>query len=86
MKIANAYEVLMDAEKREIYDKYGEEGLKQGQGGQQQGGQQFANMNFDDIFKNFFGGGGGGGGGRGGSGGHQQFQFNFGGDGGGGHQ
>lgn len=25
-----AYEVLMDAEKRKIYDKHGEDGLKEG--------------------------------------------------------
>ena len=34
VKIAEAYEVLSDDEKRKIYDQYGEEGLKQnGQGG-----------------------------------------------------
>ena len=38
-------------------------------------------MDFDDIFKNFFGGGGGGGSG---GGGRQQFHFDFGGNGGGG--
>jgi len=53
MKIANAYEVLMDKDKRAIYDRYGEEGLKESQ--QQQ--QQRSNMNFDDVFSNFFGGG-----------------------------
>ncbi|KAI8991107.1 hypothetical protein BDF20DRAFT_992495 [Mycotypha africana] len=54
MEIANAYEVLMDDEKRAIYDRYGEEGLKQGGGGR--GG---ANMFHDpfDIFSHFFGGG-----------------------------
>lgn len=36
---AAAYEVLTDGEKRKVYDKYGEEGLKQmGQGGGRGGG------------------------------------------------
>ncbi|MCO5599443.1 hypothetical protein L7F22_053547 [Adiantum nelumboides] len=51
-EINNAYEVLIDREKRNIYDQYGEEGLKQssGRGG---GGGNFA----QDIFRQFFGGG-----------------------------
>ncbi|GAM27286.1 hypothetical protein SAMD00019534_104610 [Acytostelium subglobosum LB1] len=55
-EITVAYEVLCDKEKRELYDKYGEEGLKEGAGG-------FG----EDIFSHFFGGGGnffGGGGQR----------------------
>jgi len=43
-----AYEVLADKEKRDIYDKYGEDGLKEGGGG---GG------GMDDIFSQMFGGG-----------------------------
>ncbi|KAG1176868.1 hypothetical protein G6F70_003081 [Rhizopus microsporus] len=54
MEIANAYEVLMDDEKRAIYDRYGEEGLKQNQGGG--GGNPFHDP--FDIFSHFFGGGG----------------------------
>lgn len=56
-EINNAYEVLTDREKREIYDRYGEEGLKQhaANGGGRGGG----GMNFQDIFSSFFGGGGG---------------------------
>lgn len=52
MEVGNAYEILSDAEKRKVYDKYGEEGLKrhQAQGGG--GGDPF------DIFSRFFGGGG----------------------------
>jgi len=47
-EINNAYEVLSDKEKRDIYDKHGEEGLKDG--GAHAGG---------DIFSQMFGGGGG---------------------------
>lgn len=32
-EIQQAYEVLSDREKRETYDRYGEEGLKEGGGG-----------------------------------------------------
>ncbi|KAG0947206.1 hypothetical protein G6F57_002118 [Rhizopus arrhizus] len=54
MELANAYEVLMDDEKRAIYDRYGEEGLKQNQNGG--GGNPFHDP--FDIFSHFFGGGG----------------------------
>lgn len=50
-KLSVAYEVLIDDEKRSIYDRYGEEGLK-GQFGQGFGG--FGDI-FDDIF-DIFGG------------------------------
>ncbi|KAK9067727.1 hypothetical protein SSX86_011838 [Deinandra increscens subsp. villosa] len=56
-EINNAYEVLSDSEKRGIYDRHGEEGLKQHAAGGGRGG----GMDFQDIFKSFFGGGGGGG-------------------------
>ncbi|KAJ6816594.1 dnaJ protein ERDJ3B-like [Iris pallida] len=55
-EINNAYEVLTDSEKRNIYDRYGEEGLKQHAAGGGGGG----GMNMQDIFSTFFGGGGGG--------------------------
>ncbi|XP_074563475.1 dnaJ protein ERDJ3B-like [Curcuma longa] len=51
-EISNAYEVLSDGEKRKIYDRYGEEGLKQ----HAAGGGRGSGMNFQDIFSSFFGG------------------------------
>ncbi|RRT66012.1 hypothetical protein B296_00021887 [Ensete ventricosum] len=59
-ELAQAYEVLSDPEKREIYDQYGEDALKEGMGGG--GGHDPF-----DIFSSFFGGGpfGGGGSSRG---------------------
>ncbi len=58
-----AYEVLMDSEKRTAYDQYGHAGVDPNMGG---GG--FAGGNFSDIFGDVFGDifGGGGGRGRGG--------------------
>ncbi|CZT17728.1 probable mitochondrial protein import protein MAS5 [Ramularia collo-cygni] len=60
-EISHAYETLSDAQKRQIYDQYGEEGLEQGGMGGGGGG-----MAAEDLFAQFFGGGGGGGGGFGG--------------------
>lgn len=63
---SEAYEVLSDAEKRSIYDRYGHEGIDQ-QGGMGGGGQGFGNFSdiFGDVFGDIFGGGGGrAGGGR----------------------
>ncbi|KAL2609576.1 hypothetical protein R1flu_028149 [Riccia fluitans] len=48
-ELAQAYEVLSDPEKRDIYDQYGEDALKEGMGG---GG---ASHNPFDIFESFFG-------------------------------
>nr|GMD50719.1 DnaJ protein homolog [Ipomoea batatas] len=60
-ELAQAYEVLSDPEKREIYDQYGEDALKEGMGG---GGGMHDPF---DIFQSFFGGNpfGGGGSSRG---------------------
>ena len=61
-EISHAYEVLNDPEKREIYDQYGEDALKEGMGGGGGGGHDPF-----DIFQSFFGGSpfGGGGSSRG---------------------
>lgn len=50
-ELAHAYEVLSDPEKREIYDQYGEDALKEGMGGG--GGGMHDPF---DIFSSFFGG------------------------------
>ena len=55
-EVQTAYETLSDPRKRDIYDKFGEKGVKRG-GGAAGGGM-------DDILSQFFGGGGDRGGGR----------------------
>lgn len=49
-----AYEVLMDEQKRATYDRFGHEGLKGMGGGSGFGGGNFSEF-FNDIFGNFFG-------------------------------
>eukprot|EP00439_Symbiodinium_sp_Y106_P038279 s1464_g4.t1 len=52
MEISHAYEVLSDPEKKQKYDRYGEDGLNEQQGGGGGGQDPF------EMFKAFFGGGG----------------------------
>lgn len=51
--IGEAYSVLSDSRKKQIYDQLGEEGLKGQASGFSGGGFSF--MNAEDIFKQFFG-------------------------------
>ena len=62
-EISNAADVLCDEQKRAIYDRYGEAGLKGGGPGGP-GGFGGEGANPFDIFESFFGGGGMGMGGR----------------------
>lgn len=66
-RLAEAYEVLSDSRKRQIYDQYGKDGLMQGGGGASGGPAGFSG-GMADLFGAFgggpfnpFGGGGGGG-------------------------
>jgi len=55
---SEAYDILRDPEKRQIYDQYGHEGIKgRGFGGPQ--GFEDIFSSFGDVFGDFFGGGGG---------------------------
>ncbi|KAF9575600.1 Type I HSP40 co-chaperone [Mortierella alpina] len=56
-EISHAYDILSDAQKRQVYDQYGEAGLS-GEGG---AGGGMGGLSPEDLFSHFFGGGGGGG-------------------------
>lgn len=59
--VSEAYEVLTDPQRREIYDRYGHEGLERTRGGGDGGGfgGGFADI-FGDVFADIFGGSRGG--------------------------
>ena len=78
-EIAEAYQVLSDRSKRQIYDRHGHDGLDPAAGRAGPGGFE-GFVSPEDLFASFFGGsgvfedlfGGGGGGGRGGRGGERR--------------
>lgn len=57
-ELGKAYETLMDDDKRALYDRYGEDGLKNA-GYNTSGPFDFGFGNLNDIFESFFGGFGG---------------------------
>ena len=59
-EIKEAYEVLSDPQKRQMYDQFGHAGVNQSMGGGQQGNPFDG---FESVFESFFGGGFGGAGG-----------------------
>lgn len=58
-ELNEAYQILSDAERREVYDRYGHAGVDQSYGANSTGFGDFGG--FGDIFDMFFGGGGRGG-------------------------
>ena len=62
-EIQEAYEVLTDGQKRQMYDQYGHAGVDPNRGGGGHGGADFGDI-FGDVFGDIFGGGRRGGGSR----------------------
>ena len=54
-EVSRAYEVLIDREKRAIYDQYGEDGLVNGIPGEDDSGGFPATVNAHETFERFFG-------------------------------
>jgi len=74
-EIQEAYEVLSDDQKRATYDQFGTADFNNAGGGRGGGGgDPFADVPFDDIFKQFFGDRAAGGGGAGGFHGFENVQ------------
>ena len=58
-EVSEAYEVLMDDQKKQLYDQYGFSGVQQQWGGEGFDWSRFTHFNdIEDIFADFFGGGG----------------------------
>jgi len=56
-ELSEAYEVLMDDQKKQLYDQYGFSGVQQQWGGEGFDWSQFTHFNdIEDIFSDFFGG------------------------------